>query len=109
MATLTGFYKDNEGQVIDKDPEAVLRYQITWTEWLPSGDTITASSWEVETISGDTDNIRITGNTYADTITTVTVNGGTSGNIYKIYNTIETANSLTDRRYFRIKVKERTL
>lgn len=109
MATLTGFYKDNEGQLIDKDPEAILSYQITWSEWLPSGDTIASSSWEVETISGDTDNITITGNSFTDSVTTVTINGGTSGNIYKLYNTVNTNNSLTDRRYFRVKVKARTL
>ena len=109
MATLTGYYADNEGQLIDKDPEAVLSYQITWTQWLSSGDTINSSNWTVETISGDTDNITITGNTNTDDVTTVTLTGGTSGNIYKIYNTITTVNSLTDRRYFRVKVKDRTL
>ena len=109
MATLTGYYADNEGQLIDKDPEAVLSYQITWTQWLSSGDTINSSNWTVETISGDTDNITITGNTNTDDVTTVTLTGGTSGNIYKVYNTITTVNSLTDRRYFRVKVKDRTL
>jgi|TARA_R110002153_G_scaffold1046_2_gene4925 uncharacterized protein (UPF0333 family) len=109
MATLTGYYADNEGQLIDKDPEAVLSYQITWTQWLSSGDTIDSSNWTVETISGDTDNITITGNTNTDDVTTVTLTGGTSGNIYKVYNTITTVNSLTDRRYFRVKVKDRTL
>ena len=47
MATITGFYKDNEGTLIDKDPEAALDYLISWSDWLPSGDTISTSSWSV--------------------------------------------------------------
>lgn len=109
MATLSGFYKDNEGTVINKDADAQLSYQLIWSDWLPSGDTITSSSWSVETISGDGDPLAITGNSNTTTATTVTVNGGTTGNIYKVYNTIGTDQSNTDRRYFRIKVQDRTL
>jgi hypothetical protein len=109
MATITGFYKDNEGTVIDKDAEAQLDYQLNWSSWLPTDDTITDSSWTVETISGDADPLSITNNTFTDSVTTVTVNGGTSGNIYRLYNTIETNLSNTERRYFRIKVKDRSL
>ena len=109
MATISGFYKDNDGTVIDKDADAQLSYQLIWSQWLPSGDTITASSWSAESITGDADPLQVTGNSFTDTATTVTVNGGTTGNIYKVYNTITTDQSNTDRRYFRIKVKERTL
>lgn len=109
MATITGFYKDNEGSVIDKDPEATLSYQIDWSDWLPSGDEISTSSWTVETIADDSDNLTTTGNTNTTTNSTVTLSGGTSGNIYKVYNTIVTLNSLTERRYFRVKIKDRTL
>jgi len=109
MATLSGFYKDNDGAVINKDSESQLSYQLIWTNWLPSGDQISSSSWSVETISGDTDPLAITGNSNTTTATTVTVNGGTTGNIYKVFNTIVTDQSNTDRRYFRIKVQERTL
>lgn len=109
MATITGFYKDNEGSLIDKDPEATLTYQIDWSDWMPSGDEIDTSSWTVETITDDSDNLTTTGNTNTTTSTTVTLTGGTSGNIYKVYNTIVTLNSLTERRYFRVKIKDRTL
>lgn len=109
MATLSGFYKDNDGTVINKDADAQLSYQLIWSDWLPSGDTITSSSWTAESISGDSDPLTITGNSFTDTSTTVTVNGGTTGNIYKVYNTISTDQSNTDRRYFRIKVQDRTL
>lgn len=109
MATVTGFYKDNTGYVIDKDPEARLDYQLVWSDWLPSGDTVSASTWTAETISGDTDPINITGNTFTDTLTTVTLNGGTEGNIYKIYNQITTDGGLIDRKFFRIKVQARSI
>lgn len=110
MATITGFYKDNDGSLIDKDPEATLSYQIDWSDWMPSGDEIDTSSWSVETITDDTDNLTRTGDGITGTTgTTITLTGGTEGNIYKVYNTIVTINSLTERRYFRVKVKSRTL
>ena len=109
MATISGFYRDNDGSVINKDPESTLGYQIDWSNWLPSGDEVSTSSWSVETISGDTDNLSTTGDTSNTTTTTVTLTGGTSGNIYKVYNTVTTANGNTVRRYFRVKVVERSL
>lgn len=109
MATITGFYKDNEGTLIDKDPEAALDYLISWSDWLPSGDTISTSTWAVETITGDSDPLSATSDTNTDTVTTVNLSGGTSGNIYKVYNTIETNGGLTDRRYFRVKVKDKSI
>jgi hypothetical protein len=109
MATITGFYKDNEGTLIDKDPESALDYLISWSEWLPSGDTISTSSWSIEAITGDTDALVTTSNTRSDTATTVKISGGTSGNIYKVYNTITTSGGITDRRYFRVKVKARSI
>lgn len=109
MATITGFYKDNEGTLIDKDPEAALDYLISWSEWLPGGDTISTSSWSVEAISGDGDPLTSTSDGNTDTTTTVNLSGGTTGNIYKVYNTVTTNGGLTDRRYFRVKVKARTI
>lgn len=109
MATITGFYKDNEGTLIDKDPEAALDYLISWSEWLPSGDTISTSSWSIEAISGDGDPLTTTSDSKTDTATTVNLSGGSTGNIYKVYNTITTTGGLTDRRYFRVKVKLRTI
>jgi hypothetical protein len=109
MATTTGFYKDNEGTLIDKDTEAALDYLLSWSQWLPSGDTITTSTWEVETISGDSDPLASTDTGSTDTTTSITLSGGTSGNMYKVYNTITTTGGLTDRRYFRVKVLARSM
>lgn len=109
MATITGFYQDNTGYVIDKDPEARLDYQLNWAEWLPSGDTISASTWTAETISGDSDPLTVTSDTNTDNTTTATVNGGTQGNIYRLYNQITTNGGLIERRFFRVKVKARSI
>jgi hypothetical protein len=109
MATLTGFYKDNEGSIIDKDTEAALVYKIDWSDWLLGDDTISSSSWTLETISGDSDPLTTAGNTTGEQLTDITLQGGTSGNIYKVYNTITTASGVTDRRYFRVKVVDRSL
>lgn len=109
MAVTTGFYKDNTGYVIDKDPEATLSYLLDWTDWLPAGSVISTSNWTVETISGDNDNLTTTGNEKTDNTTSITLTGGTEGNIYRVYNTITTDGSQTDRRYFRVKIKSRSI
>lgn len=109
MATITGFYKDNTGSLIDKDPEAVLDYLLNWSEWLSSGDSVDTSTWSIEAISGDTDPLTTTSSASSATTTTVKLSGGTIGNLYKVYNTITTAGGLTDRRYFRVKIVARTV
>jgi len=63
MSTTTGFYKDNTGYVIDKDPDAVLSYQLDWSEYLQSGVEISTSSWTIETISGDSDPLTLDNDT----------------------------------------------
>jgi hypothetical protein len=109
MATLTGFLKDNEGLYINKDEDAVLTYSLDWTDWLPADTAITANTFTVETITGDTDALVKVSQSNTDKVTTIKVSGGTSGKIYKVYNTITITGSLTERRYFRIKVQARSL
>lgn len=109
MATLTGFLQDNEGSYIDKDTEAILDYTVDWINWLPTGETISASSWSVEAITGDLDPLTSTGPTFTSTKAIVTLRNGTAGKIYKVYNQITTNSGKVDRRYFRVKVKTRTV
>lgn len=109
MATVTGFEKDNEGLFIRKDTEAVLTYSLDWTDWLTNGETISANTYTVETISGDSDALTKTAQSNTDYVTTVKLSGGTSGNIYKVYNEITTTGGLTERRYFRVRVETRSL
>ena len=109
MATLTGFLQDNEGSYIDKDPSAILSYTIDWQYWLPAGTTISTSTWAASTITGDTSPISLVANSNTGTTAIIKLSGGTANNIYTITNTITTSGTLTDRRHFRIKVKNRTL
>lgn len=109
MATLTGFLKDNEGVYIPKDAASVLTYTLDWSDWLPTGTTISSNTFTVETITGDAAPLTKTAQSNTDTTSTVKVSAGTVGNIYKIYNTITTTGGLTDKRYFRIKVESRSL
>ena len=109
MATLTGFLKDNEGLYIVKDEDAVLTYSLDWSDWLPANTTITGNTFTVESITGDTDPLVKSSQSNTDTVTTIKVSGGTSGKIYKVYNTITITGSLTERRFFRVKVTARSL
>jgi hypothetical protein len=109
MATITGFLADNEGTFIDKDPIASLVYTMNWSQWLPAGQTITTSIWTFETISGDT--IPLVNEAASNTTTSasIEISGGSAGKIYKVYNKITTTSGYEDRRYFRIKVKVRSI
>lgn len=84
-----------------KDPQAVLDYQCNWADWLPTGDTITASSWAVD--SG------ITADSHSNTTTTATVwlSGGTDGQSYRVTNHITTAQGRTDDRTIVVKVRQK--
>jgi len=109
MATLTGFQQDRQGTYIEKDPYAVLDYSLDWTNWLPSGEVISAITVTAETISGDAAPLTIDSSTNTDTLVTAYVSGGTAGNIYNVEYKITTDNAKKDSRNFRIKVVEREL
>ena len=109
MATLTGFLKDNEGVFINKDEDAVLTYSLDWSDWLPTATVITSNLFTVETITGDTDALIKVSQSNSDTVATVKLSGGTAGKIYKVFNTIIITGSLTERRFFRVKVLARSL
>lgn len=109
MATVNGFLRDNEGIYIEKDSEASLTYTLDWTDWLVNGETVSSSTFDVETLTGDADPMTKSAQSSTTTTTTIKVAGGTQGKLYRIYNTVTTSGGLTDRRYFRIKVTARSL
>ena len=84
-----------------KDPDAVLDYGLDWSNWLASGETISSSSWVVET--------GLTKDSSSNTTTTATVwlSGGTAGRTYRITNSIVTSTGREDDRSILIKVIER--
>lgn len=107
MPSLTGFKEDRVGVYIEKDPYSVLDYSLDFSNWLPSGDTITAVSHTAETISGDAAPLVIDLSTNTTTVSTAYISGGTAGNIYNLEYKIDTAGGLKDSRNIRIKVVER--
>jgi hypothetical protein len=109
MATLTGFQQDRVGHYIEKDPYSVLDYSLDWTNWMPSGDTISSITITAETISGDAAPLTIDSSTNTNYIATANISGGTAGNIYNVEYKIDTTNGLKDSRNFRIKVVERQI
>ena len=65
----------------------VQDYTIDWSKELESGETITSSTWIVD--SGLTEG----SSTNTTTTTTIFLSGGTGGEKYKVTNTIETSNT----------------
>jgi hypothetical protein len=82
-----------------KDAADVVDYVIDWSAVLASGETISTSTWAVDTgITADS-------NTNTDTTTTIWISGGTERPAgYKAYNTIVTSASRTFKRYIVITI-----
>jgi len=110
MATLTGYKRDNDGLYIDKDPESTLQYTFDYTNWLATSETISTSSFAIDSISGDSDPLVVSGNSIAsgNKKTNVVLTGGTAGNIYTVRNTIATNDSQTERKFFRVVCEQRS-
>jgi hypothetical protein len=84
-----------------KDPDAVLDYQVDWTTWLATGETITASSWTLATgIVQDSES-------HDGTTATIWLSGGTTGQRYLATNHVVTSQGREDDRTITIDVRER--
>jgi hypothetical protein len=83
-----------------KDPDAVLDYEIDWSEWLVT-DTISASTWAADT------GLTVDSDSFTDTATTVWLSGGVVGTSYEVVNHITTANGREDDRTIIIKCKNK--
>lgn len=100
----TGYKSDRQGLYIEKDSDSKLDYSINWSEWLPSGDTVVNSSWAISFDADDTDPITRVTDGFTETLTTITVSGGTPGEVYRLFNTVTLSSGLVERRNFRILV-----
>jgi len=114
MANLTGFKRDNEGAYIEKASAANIKYAIDWTDYLNSGDTISSATVAIETITGDTNALRLPTNAATDVliagaVVSVRLRGGTLGNVYNVDITIVTSNGDTDVRRFRVVITNKNL
>jgi hypothetical protein len=108
--TKTGYERDTIGLWISKDVEARLTYTFDWTDWLPTGDTISAVAYTLQTRANDPDPLikhsegRVAGNLK----TYIELGGGNVGKVYSITCQVTTVDGLIDRRSFRVKVENRS-
>ena len=84
-----------------KDPDAVLDYEVDWSEWLGGSDTIATSTWSAP------EGITIVTDSNTTTTATVWLSGGTARQSYNVTNHITTDGGRTDERTITIKVVER--
>ena len=106
----TGFLKDRIGNYIQQDPQATLDYTIDWGEWIAVNNVVVTSSWGIESIENDNTPMTTSSNGFDPLLSTtyIVLSGGTVGNHYRITNTITTSNNLTEERYFRIFIRDRS-
>ena len=110
MTTITGYKQDQEGAWIAKDANAVLTYSMDWSEWLSVGQTITAVTYTVQTRANDPAPVtKSTSGISGTTVTYVKLSGGAVGKVYTITAAITTDDGSQDRRYFRVKIENRSL
>jgi hypothetical protein len=90
-------------KLFSKDPNAVLDYEIDWTDWLTGGETISTATWTVS--SGITKDSESNSTTKAK----VWLSGGTAGTTYTATNRITTNSTpaRTDERTIEIRVEQR--
>jgi hypothetical protein len=94
-------------KVFSKDPASKLDYLLDWSDWLPSGDTISSSSWAID-VAPDA-SLAVAGSpapSNTTTTTTVWLTGGTLGQRYILRNRVVTAGGRTEDKSVAIDVQE---
>jgi hypothetical protein len=105
---ISGFEQSIQGLTTRKDTNAQLIYTFDWSDWLPTGDTITASNYVITARANDPDPLAIHTQGRTTTTTYVELKEGQEGKVYSVSVQITTANGLIDRRTFRVKVERRS-
>jgi hypothetical protein len=105
---ISGFEQSIQGLTTRKDTNAQLIYTFDWSDWLPTGDTITASTYVITARANDPDPLAIHTQGRTSTTTYVELKEGQEGKVYSVSVQITTANGLIDRRTFRVKVERRS-
>ena len=103
----SGYLRDNQGHYIEKDPRAQLQYGVDWGDWIDAGDTISTSTWTLETTG--THQLILGDALVASNVSYVTITSGNTGTIYTVRNSITTGSGYKDTRRFRIQVEDRFL
>jgi len=104
----SGFIQTIQGLTIDKDVEAQLIYTFDWSQWLPAGDTLATVEYDVNTRVNDPDPLVKVSEGISGSSTFVELSDGQLGKNYNVSCLITTTNGLIDRRFFRVKVVNRS-
>jgi hypothetical protein len=109
MTTITGYQQDKEGTWIQKDRLATLTYTLDWSEWLPTGATVSAVSYSLTNPAYNPTPMTLgSSGVQSGTKTYVVLAAGTKGKIYTVTAQITLDSGQTDRRSFRVKVEDRS-
>jgi hypothetical protein len=108
MAITQGFVQTIQGLQISKDPEAKLTYTLDWVDWLDAGDSLSTATWTIQARANDPDPLVKITDGIQGTKTFITLDEGQVGKSYTIFCKVLTTNSLEDRRFFKVKVENRS-
>lgn len=88
-----------------KDPASSLDYSVDWGVEYLSGDVLTESSWTVT--PAEAGGVSIVSSRFDLLVSTVQVNGGVAGRIYRLTNHVVTAEGREDSRSIMLRVEKR--
>ena len=108
MAITTGFVQTIQGLQISKDPEAQLTYTLDWANWLPQGDALSTVSFSIQARANDPDPLVKVSDGIQGTKTYIELDEGQVGKTYTVFCKITTTDGLEDRRFFKVKVENRS-
>jgi hypothetical protein len=108
MAITQGFVQTIAGLQIAKDPEAKLTYTLDWANWLPQGDSLSTVAFTIQARANDPDPLVSINSGIQGTKTYITLDEGQVGKTYTVYAKVVTVDGLEDRRFFKIKVENRS-
>ena len=109
MSTITGYKQDTEGASIEQDRLANLTYSMEWADWLAVGQSLSAVAYTITAPTYNPTPMTISTSGISGTKTYVKLAAGTAGKIYTVTAAITTDDGSLDRRYFRVKVENRSL
>lgn len=88
-----------------KAPDAVLDYQVDWSEDYLSGDVLTDSRWSV--LPDDPGALQIVASTFDFGTASVQIGGGEAGKLYRLTNHVSTSASQEDSRSVIVRMEVR--
>jgi len=104
----SGYQQTTQGLQIEKDTEAQLVYTFEWSDYLPTGDSLSTVTYTITARANDPDPLAIVSQGIQGTKTYVELSNGQEGKSYVVTAQITTNDGIIDRRFFRVKVLARS-